>query len=113
VRKFKEVVKKFVLSKQSVDQKILQAGITVFMSLMGYSIAYADGPDMSKFDELMGFFAAGIQKVGLAVGFCGGVMFALAIKNDDADAKQRGLLTLAAGFITFALAQAYTTYFSA
>ncbi len=37
------------------------------------------------------------------VAFVGGVMFALAIKNDDAEAKTRGLMTLASGFVVFAL----------
>ena len=36
----------------------------------------------------------------------GGAMFGLAIKNDDADAKTRGLMTLAAGFVVFAVTQA-------
>ena len=30
-------------------------------------------------------------------------MFALAIKNEDAEAKSRGLMTLAAGFVVFAI----------
>lgn len=44
-----------------------------------------------------------IGRIGLVVAFVGGIMFALAIKNDDAEAKTRGLMTLASGFVVFAL----------
>ena len=30
-------------------------------------------------------------------------MFGLAIKNDDADAKTRGLMTMASGFVVYAV----------
>ncbi len=57
----------------------------------------------AAFNEVIGFFATWIGRIGLVVAFVGGVMFALAIKNDDAEAKTRGLMTLASGFVVFAL----------
>ena len=56
-----------------------------------------------QFWQVVNFFATWIGRIGLVVGFVGAVMFALAIKNDDADAKTRGLMTLASGFVVFAV----------
>ena len=61
----------------------------------------ADGE--AAFNSVIGFFATWIGRIGLVVAFVGGIMFALAIKNDDAEAKTRGLMTLASGFVVFAL----------
>ena len=58
---------------------------------------------INAFNSVVGFFATWIGRIGLVVAFVGGVMFALAIKNDDAEAKTRGLMTLASGFVVFAL----------
>ena len=57
----------------------------------------------AAFNSVIGFFADWIGRIGLVVAFVGGIMFALAIKNDDAEAKTRGLMTLASGFVVFAL----------
>ena len=57
----------------------------------------------AAFNSVIGFFATWIGRIGLVVAFVGGIMFALAIKNDDAEAKTRGLMTLASGFVVFAL----------
>lgn len=60
-----------------------------------------DGDD--QFKSVLTFFVKWIKRVGLLVAFVGGVMFALAIKNNDAEQKQAGLLTLVAGFVVAAL----------
>lgn len=67
----------------------------------GTSTPAVDGE--AAFNSVIGFFATWIGRIGLVVAFVGGVMFALAIKNDDAEAKTRGLMTLASGFVVFAL----------
>lgn len=38
------------------------------------------------------------KRLGFLVAFIGAIMFALAIKNNDAESKQSGLLTMIAGF---------------
>lgn len=63
-----------------------------------------DGDD--AFTDIVTFFAKWIKRIGLLVAFVGAVMFALAIKNNDADQKQTGLLTMVAGFIVSALCTA-------
>ena len=42
----------------------------------------------------------------MMVAFVGAIMFALAIKNNDAEAKQSALLTMIAGFVAAAVAAA-------
>ncbi len=60
----------------------------------------------AQFNAVIEFFALWIGRIGLVVGFVGAVMFALAIKNDDAEAKTRGLMTLASGFVVFGVTKA-------
>lgn len=60
----------------------------------------------AEFNAVIEFFATWIGRIGLIVGFVGAIMFGLAIKNDDADAKTRGLMTLASGFVVFAVTKA-------
>ena len=64
------------------------------------------GAGDTQFTAVIEFFATWIGRIGLIVGFIGAIMFALAIKNDDADAKTRGLMTLASGFVVFGVTQA-------
>jgi hypothetical protein len=98
------------LSKLNAKRKKIVASLTamVMMSVMSAVTAFADDEGGSvdgeaAFNEVVGFFATWLGRVGLVVAFVGGIMFALAIKNDDAEAKTRGLMTLASGFVVFAL----------
>lgn len=58
---------------------------------------------VDNFNNIISFFAQWIGRIGLVVGFVGAIMFGLAIKNDDAEAKTRGLMTLASGFVVYAI----------
>lgn len=49
------------------------------------------------------FFVTWIRRIGMVVAFIGAIMFALAIKNNDADQKQNGILTMIAGFVVAAV----------
>jgi hypothetical protein len=57
----------------------------------------------TAFNNIVNFFATWIGRIGLLVAFVGSIMFGLAIKNNDAEQKQNGLLTLASGFVVAAL----------
>ena len=59
----------------------------------------ADAADQATIN----FFITWIRRVGWMVAFVGAIMFALAIKNHDAEQKQAGLLTMIAGFVVAAL----------
>lgn len=84
------------------------------MGMMTSVTAFAEAPDGGEgeamFNSVIGFFALWIGRIGLVVGFIGAVMFGLAIKNDDADAKTRGLMTMASGFVVFAITKALNLF---
>ena len=64
----------------------------------------------SSFKTVIEFFVKWIGRIGGVVAFVGAVMFALAIKNNDAEAKQSALLTMIAGFVAAAVAAASSMF---
>ena len=102
---------RFFSAAKSKCKKVITAVTTmVTMTMVSAVTAFAEGgggggtvDGEAAFNQVIGFFATWIGRIGLVVAFVGGVMFALAIKNDDAEAKTRGLMTLASGFVVFAL----------
>lgn len=108
-------IKRFFSAVNAKRKKaVVTLSTMVMMSMLTAVTAFADGESESggtdagkaAFDEVIEFFATWIGRIGLVVAFVGAVMFALAIKNDDAEAKTRGLMTLAAGFVVFAVTKA-------
>lgn len=93
--------------KEQLTAKIIVSFITA-VSLAAPAFAEGGGggsdidPD-AAFNNVIGFFADWIGRIGLVVAFVGAIMFGLAIKNDDADGKTRGLMTLVSGFVVFAI----------
>ena len=63
-----------------------------------------------EFNQLIGFFALWIGRIGMVVAFVGGIMFGLAVKNEDSEAKTRGLMTTVSGFIVFALTKSLNLF---
>lgn len=59
--------------------------------------------DDGAYQNIINFFIKWFRRIGVLVAFVGGIMFALAIKNNDAEQKQQGLMTLVAGFAVAAL----------
>lgn len=55
--------------------------------------------DTSSLDVIVDFFCAWLTKIGLIVALFGGCQTGFAFKNDDSDAKTRGLHTVASGLI--------------
>ena len=103
-KKVKEMRKKIALAVTSVYVACLMdaaAAMSAYAASPGGATA-ADDPD-AMFDQVIIFFASWIGRIGLVVAFIGAIMFALAIKNEDAEAKTRGLMTLVSGFVVFAV----------
>lgn len=92
--------KKIMLSLTAMLTVGMMSTVTAFADDGGTGTT-VDGE--AAFNSVIDFFATWIGRIGLVVAFVGGIMFALAIKNDDAEAKTRGLMTLASGFVVFAL----------
>lgn len=114
LRKLGTKAKDFIMSLKKKKARLSAQIATYFMSALSLAAtAFAEsgggssgGAGEEQFNTVINFFATWIGRIGLVVGFVGAVMFGLAIKNDDADAKTRGLMTLAAGFVVFAVTKA-------
>lgn len=112
----------FVRAAKKLNEKRRKIALCVttfiVMNMMTAVSAFAEsgGGSISNegdtaFFALVGFFCTWIGRIGLLVAFVGGTMFGFAMKNDEADQKQRGLMTLAAGFIVFALTRSMNLFF--
>lgn len=100
-------IKHFISALNAKRRKAVLS-LTTMVTMASSVSAFAEGGEgvadgEAAFNSVIGFFATWIGRIGLVVAFVGGIMFALAIKNDDAEAKTRGLMTLASGFVVFAL----------
>ncbi len=100
-RKVKKTAKKALVS---LNTAMLMAAIFSVNAFADGSLSTSEGE--TQFNQIIQFFATWIGRIGLVVGFVGAVMFGLAIKNEDAEAKTRGLMTLASGFVVFAVTKA-------
>lgn len=60
----------------------------------------------ASYTKVINFFITWIRRIGAMVALVGAIMFGLAIKNNDAEQKQAGLLTLVAGFVVVAITTA-------
>ena len=98
-------IQKGVLTVNVMFTMIMLSAVNAFAAAEGGGSDFGNAGE-AEFNKVIEFFATWIGRIGLVVGFVGAVMFALAIKNDDAEAKTRGLMTLASGFVVFAVTQA-------
>jgi hypothetical protein len=57
----------------------------------------------ATYQTVINFFITWLTRIGMLVGLVGAIMFALAIKSNDAEQKQAGLLTMVAGFVVAAV----------
>lgn len=69
----------------------------------GNSSASGSSTADTAYTNVINFFITWIRRIGAMIAFVGAVIFGLAIKNNDADQKQNGLLTMVAGFVVFAI----------
>ncbi len=85
-------------------------------------VAHAEGADEgdgdsttgataeSSYNTVLTFFITWLRRIGAAVALIGGIMFGLAIKDNNADQKQAGLMTMVAGFVVVAICLASTMF---
>jgi hypothetical protein len=64
----------------------------------------------AAYQATINFFITWIRRIGMMVAFVGAIMFALANKNEDAERKTAGLITMVAGFIVAALCAASSMF---
>ncbi len=89
--------------------------IAVMTSLCAVTVFAAGGGggatgSEAAYQSTIEFFITWIRRIGMMVAFVGAIMFALAIKNNDAEQKQAGLITMIAGFIVAALCAASSMF---
>ena len=82
---------------------IMMTVFTVIASAAGGGQPQGGTGADAAYQSTINFFITWIRRVGWMVAFVGAIMFALAIKNHDAEQKQAGLLTMVAGFVVAAL----------
>lgn len=98
---------------QKLIKRMMTAVTVVCCMACMSSTCFATGVTNSatSFDTVVAFIVTWVQRIGGVVAFIGAIQFGLAFKNDDADGKTRGLMTLASGFIVIAICIAYNTLF--
>ncbi|MBQ8921062.1 MAG: hypothetical protein IJ060_02750 [Oscillospiraceae bacterium] len=98
---------KLRMKKNAKFAKIFTVLFTVaVMTTVCAVTACAAGGSEAAYQSTIEFFITWIRRIGMMVAFVGAIMFALAIKNNDAEQKQAGLITMVAGFIVAALCAA-------
>lgn len=76
----------------------------MIVQLADATTAPAAGDDGSgSYAQVFNFFIKWIRRIGVAVALIGAVMFGFSFKNNDAEQKQNGLMTMASGFIVAAI----------
>lgn len=111
---------KSFFSALNAKRRKLSLTLTMMLSTMMLTAASAFADDTSggggsgeaeaMFDKTIVFFADWIGRVGLVVAFVGAVMFGFSVKSDDPEGKQRGLTTMVAGFIVFAVTKSLNLF---
>ena len=71
----------------------------------GQNGGMAHGSEDAAFQNVVDFIVKWVKRAGLLIGFFGAISILLAMKNDDADGKQRGIMTFIAGFGAAAVCQ--------
>ena len=89
----------------TMEVPIVNAAVMTPMSPNIYKLEgeVATGDADSTFQTVINFFVKWFRRVGAVVALVGGIMFALAIKDNNADQKQTGLMTMIAGFAVIAI----------
>lgn len=88
--------------KKTVKTKKIQIAMLLYAIFAPLSIASATTAD-AKWNSVVQFILPWIQRLGGVVILIGAVEFGLAFKNDDAEAKTKGLRTVIAGCIVLAV----------
>ena len=72
-------------------------------TMVASAAAPAGGGAEATYQTVINFFITWLTRIGMLVALVGAIMFALAIKSNDAEQKQAGLLTMVAGFVVAAV----------
>lgn len=112
-------MKKLLSVANSVSKKINKnfaviCAVSVMMmalSMVAFGDNTASGAD-ALWTNITTLIETWVTRLGGVIIFIGGIMFGLGWKSDDAEQKSRGVSTIIAGAIVFALAELTTTFFA-
>lgn len=108
-------MKKISCVANSISKKVnknfaVVTAVAVMMMAMSLT-AFGTGAD-ALWNTISGLIETWVTRLGGVIIFVGGIMFGLGWKSDDAEQKSRGVSTIIAGAIVFALAQLTSTFFA-
>lgn len=107
MKKIKTNIEKMIKGYAKGKNKTQMAGeilaLTALMVMFTTPAFAVAGTD--SMDALISYICKWAVKIGLVVALLGGFQIGMSIKNDDSDAKVRGLKTLAAGFMVAGIAE--------
>ncbi len=90
-----------------IKREYLALSLLAYGMLAPVSVASATGGTTTtaedKWDAVIGFITPWVTRLGGVVIFIGAIEFGLAWKNDDAEGKTKGMRTVIAGCIVFAI----------
>ncbi len=95
-----------------VKKNYYKAALMMYTMCYPVTTALADEGDLAKaqWDKVINFILPWIQRLGGVVILIGAVEFGLAWKNDDAEAKTKGMRTIIAGCIVLAVGVSSSTF---
>mgnify|MGYP000755504698 FL=1 len=104
-------MKKLTLKKTNKAAKLFVTLSAIAITIAACTIvASAAGTAETAYQNTINFFITWIRRIGWFIAFIGAVMFALANKHEDAEQKQKGLITMVAGFVVAALCMASSMF---
>lgn len=108
-------MKKLSNVANSVSKKINKnfaviCAVSVMMMAMSM-VAFGTGAD-ALWTQIATLIETWVTRLGGVIIFVGGIMFGLGWKSDDAEQKSRGISTIIAGAIVFALAELTGVFFA-
>jgi uncharacterized membrane protein YfcA len=94
---------------------VLVLFITFLISITAapvFGVAADENPKgVDQLYKIVNWIAGWAAKIGLVVAFFGAIQTVLGFMNDDADAKVRGLKTMAAGFMVWGISMSVDMFF--
>lgn len=104
-------MKKLTLKNTNKAAKLFVTLSTIAVTVAACTIvASAAGTAEATYQNTINYFITWTRRVGGMLAFVGAIMFGFAIKNEDAERKQTGLITMVSGFVVAALCLASSMF---
>lgn len=109
----KKIVTKATNVKNWIKREYLALSLMICGMLAPGNVASANNQTQTaedKWDAVIGFITPWITRLGGVVILIGAIEFGLAFKSDDAEGKTKGMRTVIAGCIVFAIGMSSGTF---